>query len=263
MYVGDIHGREFCLDGIEQAAIKHGCKTIVQTGDWAMYWPIKSEDGPVPDPDDPMLKYFNERAQNGIDVPECQIGHVVPEDCPQWVVCLGNHDNYDEIDRMWEEQGRPDIIQLAPGCIAPTRGHTMEIAGLKHLFCSGATSTDKYHRVPHLHWWEQEVPNSEEFQKFADGMAAKPDVVVTHEAPGRVPVYRTGRHSDVVANNFDNVLKVVGHHPHFWMFGHHHILEQWYMQTRFVCCGYHGDYCLLMEDGEVDLVCLYPDTRNL
>lgn len=240
LYVGDIHGQGFYLSNIDKGAIRMGVKTIIQVGDWGVFWPRKNNQP------DPIVNYFNKRGRKGLHL--SGIGKVAPEDCPRWIVCPGNHDNYDVLDKMWKDSGYEDVFNILPGCDVAARGAFVNVDGLDHLFMGGATSVDKHHRIEGLSWWEREVPNKMEFDKFYDGLLKEPDVVVSHEAPNRVPVYRTGRYNDPVNQGLEAALKVSGYMPPRWYFGHHHKLERWYLGTQFFCCGYHGQFQMLTPD---------------
>ena len=99
-------------------------------------------------------------------------------------------------------------------------------------------------RVEGKTWFREETPGYGEFSNFAANLESEmPEVVVSHEAPSRVPLNKTGRGSMPTPRNLENVLRLSNHKPQRWYFGHHHILGEWVISdVRFFCCGFHGEY---------------------
>jgi len=221
-YVGDIHGRVDDLAKLDQAAVKAGVDTIVQVGDFGILWPGTQCS---------IAKYFQKRARQN-------------RPGPRWLTCGGNHDNWDKFFELAAEQGEPDLVELAPGCHYVQRGSVCEIDGISHIFFGGAESIDKHHRTEGKSWWKEETPSYGEFYTFATNLEDKaPEVVVTHEAPTRVPVCKDDRDAAPTPRNLENILKVGEHKPARWYFGHHHILDEWDISgTKFYCCGFHGEH---------------------
>ena len=233
-YAGDIHGRVKYVAEIDQAAAAAGVETVIQVGDFGARWGTRETElasGLVGKGDDPILKYFEKRERQG-------------RPGPTWYTCGGNHENWHNWIKLSEQQGSPDCVELAPGCFYVQRGTTLELDGKKHLFFGGAESTDKYHRTEGKDWFPEESPSAEEFQKFFDAMEADcPEIVVTHDAPICVEIYRQGRESVPTPRNLDNVLKHCDHTPTHWYFGHHHLLQSWNINgLDFHCCGLHGQW---------------------
>ena len=221
-YVGDLHGVLKDFKSIDRAAQRAGAKYIVQVGDLGLGFNGDNCD---------IVKYFQKRARQGkMTIP--------------WITCGGNHDNYN----LWYEksiqQGNPDLIELAPGIHWAARGSLIDLDGISHLFCGGAESTDKYRRTEGVNWWKEETPNWTEFSLFATIMAErKPQVIVTHEAPLRVNLWRSGREDQPTPRNLESALKLSGHTPAKWFYGHHHIGDTHEIEgTTFKCCGLGGQY---------------------
>jgi len=240
IYCGDIHGRSKDLYCIVQAAENKGCKHIIQVGDFGLFWPTTN-----------AVKRFN---RNG------RLLTWRTSEIDQWITkrakrgkwtaeiltCGGNHDNWNAYYELWEEQGRPDKIEVCEGSGVywVARGAQFDIQGISHLFLGGAESTDQHHRTPDLSWWDREEPNKEEFGRFFDNLEDnRPDTVVTHDVPLRIEFDRMRRNSSVTPNMLENTLKHSKHRPRAWYYGHHHDLRKDKVKgTKFFGCGLHGQY---------------------
>ena len=238
IYVGDLHGDINALAKIDEWCVKNGVTDVVQVGDFGFRWPGKPRQ---------LHKYFIKRAR------QKRTG-------PQWWTCGGNHENWKLWDQLWNDQGNPDVVDIGAGVKYVQRGATASIAGKLHLFCGGAESTDMGYRREGVSWWPQETPNAAEFRRFAYTLAdEKPDVVVTHDAPLHVELYRLGpdgrvdRAKQPTPRNLTNALEVSDHKPAQWYYGHHHQLRiDQSGETRFFGCGLHGEF---MWGGEAYNVC--------
>jgi len=206
---------------------------VIQVGDMGFFWPGSPT----------VEEYFEKRGKQG--------RRTFP-----WFVIDGNHENHDELDARWEAAGKPNVVEVLPGCFHVRRNTVLEIAGVKHLFCGGAKSTDRgpgmeFHRGRRI-WWPQEVPTAAEIERFHVQLETeRPDTVVTHEAPRCVDLYREGRFHDPTAIGFENALKLSAHKPAHHFFGHHHVLEEFRDACEGVTfrgCGLHGQFWL--RDGD-------------
>ena len=231
LYVGDTHGYVENFDQIERRALAAKASAIVQLGDFGIFWPGNQRR---------LVQYFEKRTRQG-------------KRTSPWYFCDGNHDEHDVLDQLWEESGRRDVVEVAPNCFHVRRGSVVEIEGVKHIFCGGARSTDrgfgyrefvkrgkKHDRI----WWPQEAPSQEDLTRFFDNLNLhKPDVVVTHDSPVCIELYRDGRNSDPTAQGFQRILQLSEHKPKRWFFGHHHTLETWISDfgVEFYCGGLHGE----------------------
>ena len=221
-YVGDTHGRVDAVKKVDAAAIANGVNTVVQVGDFGCHF-------------SPGLRcnvdeYFQGR-----------------ESGPVWYTCGGNHDNWATWNDMAKEQGNPDLIRLTKDCFFVRQGATVLLEGKSHLFFGGAESTDKHMRWEGHDWWPEETPSRDEFYTFFDALnERRPDVVVTHDAPIRVVIKRLLRNENATPNGLENALKHSDYQPPVWVFGHHHRVEDWTVgETRFYCCGVHGQFVSL------------------
>jgi hypothetical protein len=239
IYVGDLHGDINALAKLDEFAVKNSITNVVQVGDFGYRWPgVQCK----------LQKYFNKRARQ-------------KRPGPVWWTCGGNHENWPLWESLEPVDGMTGVTALGPGVNYVQRGYTVELDGKSHLFCGGAESTDKGHRREGISWWPQETPSSSEFRRFAYSLADdKPDVVVTHDAPVCVQLYRAGptgqidRNTQPTPRNLQGALNASDFKPAQWYYGHHHQLriDVWPVvedaeSTTFFGCGLHGDF---MWDGK-------------
>jgi len=228
-YAGDTHGYLKHFHRIETEALKEAHSAIVQVGDFGILWPGGGKK---------MVSYFEKRTKRGI--------YTAP-----WYFCDGNHDNHDALDALHAESDGSGVVEVAPNCFHVKRGTVLEIDGKSHIFCGGAKSTDRqdgrgdFTKSGHRVWWPQEDPSREDLELFNDNFNLhKPEVVVTHDAPYTVDIYRTGRFDDPTPRAFDMILRLSEHKPKLWLFGHHHIFKAYQVEEHegidFRCCGFHG-----------------------
>lgn len=223
-YVGDLHGRVDEMMAIDREAMKNNVKVVIQVGDFGIRWPGSTCS---------MWKYFEKRSRK-----------MSSHRAPIWITCGGNHDNWDKWLALSEKQGNPDLVEIAPGCFYARRGTVHNIEGIKHLFIGGAESTDRHYRIEGQSWWSYETPTHSEFNlTFSNLEEHKPQVVVSHDSPTSVPIYRDGRHQNATPVTLDRIFNISSHKPERWYFGHHHLLESWQIDsTEFICCGSDGEY---------------------
>ena len=228
-YVGDLHGRVKDIVRIDAWAVREGVGLVVQVGDFGARWPGQQC---------PLVHYFNKRARQG-------------RPGPRWLVSPGNHDNWDLFDALLTKAG-PDAwtVDLAPDLAYVRRGALLDLGGRRHLFLGGARSVDMHLRTEGSTWWAREQPSRAELELFFERLEGeRPDVVVTHDCPSRVPVHYLGRETDPVSRALESVLSLSSWKPLLWFFGHHHVLGQWRSEgTLLSCCGKHGDLWV-MRDG--------------
>ena len=233
LYAGDLHGEPRAFARVDQAAKNMNADAIVQAGDNAVYWPGS----------DVVERYFHKRQRQGkLTIP--------------WYMGDGNHEDHNRLDQIWEEQGHPDVVELYKDVYHVRRGSFVEIAGISHVFCGGARSTDRHHRVENVSWWPQEAPSAMELRKFFDAIQEhKPEVIVTHDAPNCVPLYRDGRNGDPTALGFMKIMTMSDHRPKRWYFGHHHVLKSWkdVSDVDFYCCGIDGAFHVWDTEDEPDV----------
>jgi predicted phosphodiesterase len=220
LYVGDIHDRLQAIIAINNYCIKHNISTVVQVGDFGLLFKdFKSRD------------YFQKRKRQN-------------RPGPVWYTCGGNHDNYARWQALATEQGDSHITELAPGAYWVKRGGELILDNKLHLFIGGAESTDIAWRTEGKNWWPEETPTSAEFQLFHQNLKDNhPQVVVSHDAPLRVDLFRAERENSTTPRMLEHSLKFSEYTPPLWVYGHHHLQQVDEIQgTKFVCCGLNGQW---------------------
>lgn len=221
-YAGDTHGLNNHIRGIISSADDVGINTVIQVGDFGVFVPSSCA----------LHKMIRNRAENGWTV--------------KIITCFGNHDNWDLYYELCALYPDEDLLEIVPGSgvYVVRRGSVIDIDGVSHLFLGGAQSIDRHQRKEGSSWWSREEPNKQELDRFFESWEThKPDTIVTHEAPLRVPFDRSLRNSNTTVRMLDMAIKLSGHKPKRWYFGHHHKLKRWKIDgIKFFCCGLHGDY---------------------
>ena len=218
LYAGDTHGNVGALVHLENAAKEIGADIIIQAGDFGVHFAENNM----------AAKWFQQRKGG-----------------PIWITCGGNHDNWP----FWRSLPKVDVFdgsvhELAPGCFFAERSTVLNLGGEKHIFFGGAESIDKYRRREGQDWWPEETPSYPEFCSFMDALELhKPSVVVAHDAPASVPIWKLNRTNNPTPRNLENLFRNSEHKPDRWYFGHHHICKEWDISgTRFICTGIEGDW---------------------
>lgn len=136
----------------------------------------------------------------------------------------GNHD-------------RPDVCRAHPNYLGDYGTHAL--TGV--FFLSGAKSTelDASQRTEGVDWWHNEELSYDELQKAIDAyVAAKPSVVISHEAPASLHEFLVSHHTSERPSRTSRALQVMleEHRPDLHVFGHHHRMFQKKINgTLFVC----------------------------
>jgi len=130
----------------------------------------------------------------------------------------GNHDN-------------PAIAKVSPTWIPD-----MHFDGTT-FFLGGAHSIDKEQRIIGRDWWADEELSYLEFVKAQEIYAdAKPEIVVTHDAPERVilVLFNSWYIKSRTGSALQSLLEI--HKPKLWIFGHWHMSRNHVVdRTRFIC----------------------------
>lgn len=223
IYLGDMHGRLDDISRIYQKAEDTNIDAIIQVGDFGVFLPGNCT----------LYRWIEKRAR--------QKKWTVP-----WYICFGNHDNWNLYYELFKDKEEQDFVEIIPdsGIFLVKRGGLVEINNIKHLFLGGALSNDQGRRKANVDWWSQEEPSNDEFDSFFSKLETyKPDTVITHDAPLRVPFNRQFRNSSLTPTMLDNIIKHSNFIPNRWYFGHHHVLKKWKIdKIKFYCCGLHGQY---------------------
>lgn len=92
----------------------------------------------------------------------------------------GNHENYDIIQKLPKEN---NMRKCSDNIYMLERGQVYNFEGKKILTIGGADSVDKFRRIKHLSWWEQEQISDEDVARVEPGYY---DYVLTHCCPSHI-----------------------------------------------------------------------------
>lgn len=195
IFLGDVHGEFDAANYCIKDAIEQGeVSRIIQVGDLGDGWPNgECLDRWEPEP-------------HGIPI--------------HWID--GNHDNHAAI----------AANDFNPKLIHENRGNTRNTEGLEFLFCGGAESIDRAHRIEGFSWWPEERVDKRTIDCILD-LDKKIDVVVTHDRPF------LSRNEDICGIYERKAFATILDHfkPQFWFYGHWHKFDSRYIdKTLVVCC---------------------------
>lgn len=140
----------------------------------------------------------------------------------------GNHENFSFLYMHPEEEwcgGR--VHRIEQNIFHLMRGEIFNIQGSTFFTFGGAHSTDKYMRRKNISWWEQELPNSDEYRnanKNLKRVGYKVDYVLTHTIPDRF-IYELGHAPDAHDRELTGYLAYLYDKLEFkkWFAGHWHV----------------------------------------
>lgn len=147
---------------------------------------------------------------------------------------MGNHDNYDMIQKLPEvEMFGSTVLKVSRNIFYLRRGEAYTIEGKSFLVLGGARSVDVAYRIPHRSWWEQETWTEDE-KKSLFAMLEKQgtsfDYVLSHTGPSAGiicvdPSFASGEkqgklQEDATVSLNDRVDQIVSYKK--WFFGHWH-----------------------------------------
>ena len=162
----------------------------------------------------------------------------------------GNHENYDLLEQFPRKEWRGGMVrQIRPSVLNLMRGQVFELDGKKFFTMGGASCHDvqdgildpddplfaikyrrlnrrgAYFRVKHYSWWEQELPNAQEYQTARENLNKNNwsmDYIITHCAPTSIQKIVGNETHEV--NALTDFLEEVSQKCAFklWFFGHYH-----------------------------------------
>jgi hypothetical protein len=153
----------------------------------------------------------------------------------------GNHENFMRLKELPEVDmfgGR--VGKYTEHIFHLKRGRIYTIDGISFFVMGGGVSVDKAFRKPFVSWWEEEMPNYEEYATALENLqnvGFRVDVVLTHTAPDhiRAEIMQTlllpGPHKeDIIRKERDQLSMfleslITDHDIQFeqWFFAHYHI----------------------------------------
>lgn len=150
----------------------------------------------------------------------------------------GNHENfplmYTYPENKWNggfvHEIREDILHLQ-------RGYVFNIKGIKFFAFGGAYSIDKYSRIENESWFEEELPNEEEYERAWKELRKNNyvvDYIITHTAPYEVAIDMNKdmyEDEEELHRFFQEIACNVSFKK--WYFGHFHEDEE--INDSYVC----------------------------
>jgi hypothetical protein len=191
LVLGDTHGD---LDAVREActvAVRRGCTTILQLGDFGFGWDLHL---------DPGLRF------------PARVNNLAKRHKLRFYWLCGNHEQFDVLEQVVdmtssEPQKMGSHLWYLP------RGCMVEWDGCKILALGGAYSIDKDYRTPHVSWWPQETLSASDVERALRTIdeRGRPHVMITHDAPEGVfpyPLFLGGTHGDLSRRNREAVRAV-------------------------------------------------------
>ena len=141
--------------------------------------------------------------------------------------CDGNHENFQLLFEYPEEEwngGR--VHRIRDNIFHLMRGQIFSIEGRKFFTFGGAYSIDRYMRKLGVSYWDEEIPNDEDFKKATNNLKKHDfavDYIITHTAPREI-ILRMGFAPDGHDMELTGFLEWIMYKADFkkWFFGHWH-----------------------------------------
>lgn len=237
--VGDVHGNVSFASAVMRAAAADGVHHIFQVGDFGVW--DHQPDG----------KYFLDKVNENAEKRDVY-----------WWVTLGNHENYDSIER-YQKEGETDgnLIKLRDRItVLGNKSAMIEVDGLRVASCGGAYSIDKAYRTEGSSWWRQEKTTYGDVERLRQMVDAhgQPHILLTHDSPSSLPIwndmYKQDWESKGNREMMDEVWKFT--RPGLWIHGHYHRwLEYRHNETQVVGLARDGEensvVTLRNDDGDI------------
>ena len=150
----------------------------------------------------------------------------------------GNHENFDALYQIPEEDwcgGK--VHKLRDNVIHLCRGYVYTIEGKKFFAFGGGYSLDKDSRVPHVSWWEQEMPSQSEYDIGKANLEKNNwtvDYIITHTtnketinllaAKNRYSQIKQNIPEEAFLNYYLEDIREFTNYKQ-WFFGHFHVDE--------------------------------------
>ncbi len=161
----------------------------------------------------------------------------------------GNHENFTALNTLEvEEWNGGKIHRVRPHILHLMRGQVFDIGGFRFFAMGGAASHDiqdgildpaapgfekeywlkrrlrQFFRVRGVSWWEEEMPNQEEYAEADRNLERagwKVDYIITHCCPTSVQQKLNLSFSPDALTDYHQKLKCLCDF-HYWLFGHYH-----------------------------------------
>lgn len=117
----------------------------------------------------------------------------------------GNHENWDELDRLWsgswaDPAGEPLPIEVTDRITLLPRGHRWSLGGRTFVALGGAPSINRHRLTEGVDWWPSEVVLDEHVDAVV--AAGHAEVMLTHDSP--TAPYCTPPVAEILRRNADD-----------------------------------------------------------
>lgn len=160
LVAGDTHGNHEWIGVLASIARHHGCRRILQLGDFG-YWP-----------------HWHDHLEFRTEVDR----HLTEADAHLWWID-GNHENHEALIELARSFGAGGAIPTTKRTHWLPRGTRWTWGGVRFGALGGASSIDPHLRVEGSTWWPGEVPVEADLEALGP---ADLDVLVCHDAPAGV-----------------------------------------------------------------------------
>lgn len=253
--MGDTHGNVLWTTGAIRRLSERGVNRILHLGDFGV-WPGPSGE-----------KYLR------------RVNAALSETDSLMVVTLGNHENYNRLEKSLGPASLDGDFQQLPGydrILFAARGQHWNWEGVEFCSLGGANSIDRHYRTPHVDWWPQEsISLGDVYRTIEAGTA---DIMLTHDCPEGVPILgELAQHSEdagwsAEALKYAQESRVMlrqavdAVRPELLLHGHYHVYAD--LQVELGVLGTDESYelrsvCLSEEYTSTNAALLYPQSREV
>ena len=142
--------------------------------------------------------------------------------------CDGNHENFPAIFSYPKEKWNGGYVhRIRKNVLHLMRGQVFKIDGKKVFSMGGAYSIDRYVRKLNFSYWEEEIPNNQEYHEATQNLREnndEVDIVISHTAPREI-IRRMGKYPDAHDMELTGFLEWIMYQIKYqhWYFGHWHL----------------------------------------
>jgi len=142
--------------------------------------------------------------------------------------CDGNHENFPAIFSYPKEKWNGGYVhRIRKNILHLMRGQVFEIDGRKVFTMGGAYSIDRYVRKLNFSYWEEEIPNNQEYREATQNLKEnndEVDIIISHTAPREI-IRRMGKYPDAHDMELTGFLEWIMYQIKYqhWYFGHWHL----------------------------------------
>jgi hypothetical protein len=200
--VGDTHGvMRWLRESVIEAALDLRCREVMQVGDFGFVW------------------------SNSIDTARRVLNEVSSHEIAAGLMLRflpGNHENHPTLERLAAsaERTTEGHYRLAPRVYYTGRISQWAWGSHRLAAVGGATSIDRWDRVPGVSWWPEEELTEEEV--LTAQQLGPVDVLFSHDGPPGIPLpyLVPDLPSDIHRERMARVGAAL--QPRLWLHGHYH-----------------------------------------